>query len=203
MWPADALQSLHERSCAALNCGFACASETVQCGPTAARMMVVRHSASNLRSAERLLHRPFLAVRPSPAATTANLTGSPTSNRSPVVGVLLVVQMPDTGRVRGKDRRSRPQRRERSAGLRLGSSSATAGHRSPRHAPHVGVDRTDRRHHGSPRGDQTPHGGRETCDPFAGFDSLVDEGGGERAREPDLRRLQTRTGALRQWCDSA
>jgi hypothetical protein len=52
----------------------------------------------------------------------------------------------------------------------------TAGHRSPRHAPHVGVDRTDHRHLGSPRGDQTPHGGRETCDPFAGFDSLVGEG---------------------------
>jgi hypothetical protein len=43
---------------------------------------------------------------------------------------------------------------------------------------------SDRRHHGSPRGDQTPHGGRETRDPFAGFESLVDEGGGERAREP-------------------
>jgi hypothetical protein len=35
------------------------------------------------------------------------------------------------------------------------------------------------------RGDQTPHGGGETSDPFAGFESLIDEGGGERAREPD------------------
>jgi hypothetical protein len=53
------------------------------------------------------------------------------------------------------------------------------------HASHVCVDRGDRRHHGSPRGDQTPHGGRETRDPFAGFESLVDEGGGERARQPN------------------
>jgi hypothetical protein len=29
--------------------------------------------------------------------------------------------------------------------------------------PHVGVDRSDRRHHGRPRRDQTPHGGGEIC----------------------------------------
>ena len=40
-------------------------------------------------------------------------------------------------------------------------------------------------HHGSPCRNQTPHGCRGTRDPFAGPESLVDEGGGERAREPD------------------
>jgi hypothetical protein len=37
----------------------------------------------------------------------------------------------------------------------------TAGHRTPRHAPHVCVDRSDRRHHGSPRRNQTPMGQRD------------------------------------------
>ena len=32
---------------------------------------------------------------------------------------------------------------------------------------------------------QSPHGGGETGDPLACFKSLVDEGGGKRAREPD------------------
>src|SRR5580692_2915567 len=32
---------------------------------------------------------------------------------------------------------------------------------------------------------QSPHGDRETSDPFACFKRLVDEGGSERAREPD------------------
>jgi hypothetical protein len=40
-------------------------------------------------------------------------------------------------------------------------------------------------HHGSPRRNQTPHGGREIRDPFADFESLVDEGGDKRARELD------------------
>ena len=35
------------------------------------------------------------------------------------------------------------------------------------------------------RSNQTPHGGRETGDPLACFKSLVDEGGGERARQSD------------------
>src|SRR5271155_2995563 len=60
-----------------------------------------------------------------------------------------------------------------------------ASRRSSCHAPHVGVDCSDRGHHGSPRRNQTPHGGRETRDPFAGFESLVDEGGGERAGQSD------------------
>jgi hypothetical protein len=60
-----------------------------------------------------------------------------------------------------------------------------AGRRGPCHAAHICVDCSDRRHDGSPRGDQTPHGGRETRGPFAGFESLVDECGGERTREPD------------------
>ncbi len=41
------------------------------------------------------------------------------------------------------------------------------------------------RHHGSPRRNQSPHGGRETGDPLACFKSLVDEGGGERAGQSD------------------
>src|SRR5215472_16866576 len=47
------------------------------------------------------------------------------------------------------------------------------------HAPHVRVDRSDGRHHGSSRGGQTPQGGGETRDPLACFESLVDESGGE------------------------
>jgi hypothetical protein len=60
-----------------------------------------------------------------------------------------------------------------------------AGRRGPCHAPHVRLDGSDRRHHGGPRGDQPPHCGRKTRNSFASFESLVDEGGGERAREPD------------------
>ena len=32
---------------------------------------------------------------------------------------------------------------------------------------------------------QSAHGGRETGDPLAGFESLIDEGGSESARQPD------------------
>src|SRR5277367_4939162 len=60
-----------------------------------------------------------------------------------------------------------------------------AGPRGSRHASYVGVDRGDRRHHGSPSRNQTSHGGGKTRDPFACFESLVDEGGGESPREPD------------------
>src|SRR5277367_2650019 len=60
-----------------------------------------------------------------------------------------------------------------------------AGPRGSRHASYVGVDRRDRRHHGSPSRNQTSHGGGKTRDPFACFESLVDEGGGQRARKPD------------------
>jgi hypothetical protein len=60
-----------------------------------------------------------------------------------------------------------------------------AGRRGPCHTSHVRVDRGDRRHHGSSRRNQTPHGGRETSDPLASLKSLVDEGRGERARQPD------------------
>jgi hypothetical protein len=67
----------------------------------------------------------------------------------------------------------------------LGGVGPVAGRRGPCHAPHICVDRSDRCHHGGPRGDQTPHRGRETRYPFAGFESLVDEGGGERARKAD------------------
>ena len=41
------------------------------------------------------------------------------------------------------------------------------------------------RHHRGSRRNQSPHGGRETGDPLACFKSAVDEGGGERARQPD------------------
>ena len=52
-------------------------------------------------------------------------------------------------------------------------------------ASHVRVDGGDRRHDGGSGGDQAPHGGGETSHPFACFESLIDEGGGERASEPD------------------
>ena len=51
--------------------------------------------------------------------------------------------------------------------------------------PVVCVDRGDRRHHGSPSRNQTSHGGGKARDPFACFESFVDEGGGESPREPD------------------
>src|ERR1700735_3372437 len=54
-----------------------------------------------------------------------------------------------------------------------------AGRRGPRHVSHVSVDRSDRRHHGGPRRNQTTHGGGETSDPLACSKSVVDEGGGE------------------------
>jgi hypothetical protein len=53
------------------------------------------------------------------------------------------------------------------------------------HTSHVGVDRGDRTHHCGSCRNQSPHGGRQTGDPLACSKSVVDEGGGERAREPD------------------
>jgi len=35
------------------------------------------------------------------------------------------------------------------------------------------------------RRNQSPHGGGKTNHPLAGFESLIDEGGGERTRKPD------------------
>jgi hypothetical protein len=55
----------------------------------------------------------------------------------------------------------------------------------PRHASDVRVDGGDCGHDGGSGGDQAPHGGGETSHSFACFESLIDEGGGERAREPD------------------
>ena len=50
---------------------------------------------------------------------------------------------------------------------------------------HVGVDRGDRRHYGSPSRNQTPHGGRETGYLLACLESVVDEGGSERPGQSD------------------
>ena len=61
----------------------------------------------------------------------------------------------------------------------------TTGARGSRHAPHVGVDRRDRGHNRGSRRNQSPHGGREASDPLADLQSLIDEGGGERARKPN------------------
>ena len=58
-----------------------------------------------------------------------------------------------------------------------------ARRRSSCHA-HIRIDRSNRRYHGSPRRNQTPHGGRKTGDPLACLESLIDEGCGERARQP-------------------
>jgi hypothetical protein len=45
--------------------------------------------------------------------------------------------------------------------------------RSSRHAPHVGVDRGDRRHNRGARRYQSSHGGGETGHPLAGLESLI------------------------------
>ena len=63
--------------------------------------------------------------------------------------------------------------------------SRRQGRRGPCHASDVRVDRGDRSHHSDARSTQTPHSGGETRDPFAGFESLVDECSRERTREPD------------------
>jgi hypothetical protein len=60
-----------------------------------------------------------------------------------------------------------------------------AGRRGPCHASHVSVDRSDRRHQGGPPRNETTHGGGEISDPLACLKSVVDEGGGERARQSD------------------
>ena len=61
----------------------------------------------------------------------------------------------------------------------------SAGFRRRRHAPDVGVDRRDCGHHRGARSNRSAHGGGETADPLAGFESLIDEGGSESARKPD------------------
>jgi hypothetical protein len=61
----------------------------------------------------------------------------------------------------------------------------TARPRGRRHASHVCVDGGDHRHHRDSRRNQPSHSGRETHDPFACFEGLVDECSRERAREPD------------------
>ena len=50
--------------------------------------------------------------------------------------------------------------------------------------PYVRVDRGDRRHHGGPRRNQTPHGRRRPAIPLLALEP-VDEGTSERARRPD------------------
>ena len=60
-----------------------------------------------------------------------------------------------------------------------------AGRRSSCHASHIRIDRSNRRHYGSSRRNQTPHGGRETSYPLACSKSVVNEGGGERAGQSD------------------
>ena len=61
----------------------------------------------------------------------------------------------------------------------------SAGFRRRRHAPDVGVDRRDCGHHRGARSNQSAHGGGETGDPLACFESLLDEGGGKSSRQPD------------------
>jgi hypothetical protein len=68
---------------------------------------------------------------------------------------------------------------------RLGNLPFDRHFRSSRHAPHVGVDRRDRAHDRGARRNQSPHSRGETRHSFAGFERLVDEGSGERARQPD------------------
>jgi hypothetical protein len=98
-------------------------------------------------------------------------TGLPNSDRSPHLAI---------GEC-GRDRRLRPQKRERSVGRRLGSSSAGGKLQRPLSYSHVGVDRGDGRHHGGSRGTQSPHGDGEISDPLACFKGVIDEGIRERA----------------------
>ena len=67
----------------------------------------------------------------------------------------------------------------------LGLSSA--GYRPPRPSPSASCLRRSQRPPSSQRRAQhsNPHGGGETGDPLAGFESLVDECSRERARQSD------------------
>src|SRR5437763_8704448 len=55
----------------------------------------------------------------------------------------------------------------------------------PDHPSYVSVDCHDRGEHGGTRRNQTPHGGGQAGDAFAGPERLPDEGGAERTWQSD------------------
>lgn len=83
------------------------------------------------------------------------------------------------------------QRRARSVGLRLEWHQPAAGRRSPGHTSHVRIDGGDRRHHCGSRRNETPHGGRKPATPSACFESPIDNGCGEPARQSDPKNEST------------